>query len=160
MTASSESDRPWGSTLRVRAEVLVTGGQRLAGFLHLQPNASNHLGPESPEDLLNRRGEFFPLTQDGGRTVFLATCQVMAVVLAPQQLFDDPTRASAARNLKLQAQLSDGTEFAGTVVSEMPPDRARVLDFLNQGRGFFALRSPEAIRYLNRDHLRLVTPLD
>ena len=160
MSASSESDRPWGSTLRVRAEVLATGGLRLAGFLHLQPNASTHLGPESPEDLLNRQGGFFPLTEESGRTVFLATCQVLAVVLAPQPIFEDPTRASAARNLDLKVQLSDGTEFAGSVVSEMPPDRARVLDFLNQGRGFFALRSPEAIRYLNRGHLRLVSPLD
>jgi hypothetical protein len=160
MTAPSESDRPWGSTLRVRAEVLVTGGQHLAGFLHLQPNASSHLGPESPEDLLNRHGDFFPVTQEGGRTVFLAKSQVLAVVFAPQPFFDDPTRASAARNLKLTVQLSDGTEFAGSVVSEMPPDRARALDFLNDGRGFFALRSADAIRYLNRDHLRVVTPLD
>ena len=160
MTASSESDNPWGSTLRVRAEVLTTGGQRLAGLLHLQPNASSHLGPESPEDLLNRHGDFFPLTEESGRTIFLATCQVLAVILAPDPIFEDPTRASAARNLNLKALLSDGTEFAGSVVSEMPPDRARVLDFLNEGRGFFALRSPEAIRYLNRGHLRVVTPLD
>ena len=160
MTASSESDRPWGSTLRVRAEVLATGGRRLVGSLHLQPNASSHLGPESPEDLLNRPGDFFPLTQEEGHAVFLAKRQVLAVVIAPEPFFDDPTRASAARSLKLQAELSDGTEFAGSVVTEMPPDRGRALDFLNEDRGFFALRSPDAIRYLNRDHLRVVTPLD
>jgi hypothetical protein len=160
MTAPSESDRPWGSTLRVRAEVFATGGRRLVGLLHLQPNASGHLGPETPEDLLSRPGEFFPLTQEGGKAVFLAKGQILAVVIAPEPFFDDPTRAFAARSLKLHVELSDGSEFAGAVVTEMPPDRPRALDFLNEDRGFFALRSPDAIRYLNRDHLRVVTHLD
>ncbi len=160
MTASSEYDRPWGSTLRVPAEVLATGGRRLAGFVHLQPHAAVHLGSETPEDLLNRHGRFLPLTREDGRTVFLAKAQILALLIPADALSDDPARASAARNLQIRVELSDGTEFAGSVASEMPPDRPRTLDFLNETSGFFALRSQDAVRYLNPEHLRVVTPED
>ena len=46
------------------------------------------------------------------------------------------------------------------VALELPPTRSRTLDFLNEGTGFFALHSPEAIRLVNRSHIRFVTPLD
>ena len=48
----------------------------------------------------------------------------------------------------------------GVVALELPPTRSRSLDFLNEGTGFFALHSPEAIRLVNRSHIRFVTPLD
>lgn len=160
MTGSGEITRPYGNTLRIRAQVLATGGRRLSGYLHLQQHAPSHAGPESPEDLLARPGGFFPLTDEQGRTVFICKDQVLAISTDPETTFTDPDRRSAARSLRIRVELSDGTEFAGLVALEMPPDRPRPLDFLNESRGFFALAEPDAIRYLNRQHLRVVTPSD
>ncbi len=160
MTAPEPALHAWGSTLRIRVEVLVAGGRTLQGFLHLQPLASSHSGPETPEDMLNRSEGFIPLTGDDGHTVFLAKSQVVAVGVNEPPSISDPERLSAARSIPLRVELSDGGEFSGTATSELPPDRRRALDFLNHAPGFFALRSGDSVRYLNRAHLRVATPLD
>ena len=158
MMAPEPASHTWGSTLRVRAEVLITGGRTLTGFLHLQPLALFHSGPESPEDALNREEAFFPLTSEN-QTMFLAKSQVIAVTVSTVPA-RDPDRVEAARTLGMQVELSDGSEFVGAVTSELPPDRARVLDYLNHAAGFFCLVDQDAMRFVNRLHVRLVTPID
>lgn len=159
MIAPESGSHAWGNTLRVRAEVLVTGGRTLDGFLHLQPLASSHSGPETPEDALNRHEAFLPITSDD-RTVFVAKSQVLAVTVRTVLPTSDLDRVEAARTLGMQVELSDGTGFVGAVTSELPPDRARVLDYLNHAEGFFCLVDQDAMRFVNRLHVRLVTPLD
>jgi hypothetical protein len=158
MTSPEPTTYAWGSTLRIRAEVLVTGGRTLSGFIHLQPLASAHSGPETPQDLLNRPEAFFPLTSDDG-TRFLAKSQVLAVALPAEVPADDPDRRSAARPLGMKIELSDGSEVYGDAYSELPPDRPRALDFLNEAAGFFGLLGPGGTRLVNRRHIRSVTPL-
>lgn len=160
MTAPEPATRSWGNTLRVRAEVLVTGGRTLTGDLHLQAQASFHSGPETPEDTLNRDEGFFPLTDDSNRTVFLAKSHVLAVGIVAGLAEDDPDRRSAARTIELLVELSDGSELRGTVTTELPPDRRRALDFLNLSSGFFGLSSEGAVRFIHRRHIRVVTPID
>lgn len=160
MIAPDAASHVWNSTLRVRAEVLVTGSRVLTGFLHLQPLSSSHSGPETPDDLLNRADGFFPLTAEDDRTLFISKEQVLAVGIATIPPFEDPERVTASRSIGLRVELSDGTEFAGTVNFEQPPTRSRALDFLNDRREFFALHAPEAVRFINRRRIRVVTPLD
>jgi hypothetical protein len=159
MTSREPVTYAWGNTLRVRAEVLVTGGRTLSGYLHLQPLSNVHSGPETPVEALNRHESFFPLTSETG-TVFLAKSQVLMVAIKAELSADDPDRISAAKTLSMRVQLSDGTEFLGAVHSELRPDRPRVLDFLNLAEGFFGLLGPDGLRFVNRFHIRLVTPLD
>ena len=159
MMALEQGSNVWGNTLRVRAEVLVTGGRTLDGFLHLQPMASFHSGPETPEDALNRREPFLPITSDN-RSIFVAKSQILAVTVRTVLPASDVDRVEAARTLGMQVELSDGTGFVGAVTSELPPDRARVLDYLNHAEGFFCLVDQDAMRFINRLHVRLVTPLD
>lgn len=159
MMAPEPGSSTWGSTFRVRAEVLVTGGRTLIGFLHLQPLALFHSGPETPEDALNRGEAFFPLTSEN-QTMFLAKSQVIAVTVRTVLPVRDFDRVEAARTLGMQVELSDGSEFVGAVTSELPPDRARVLDYMNHATGFFCLVDQDAMRFVNRVHVRLVIPLD
>ena len=109
MMAPEPGSNTWGSTLRVRAEVLVTGGRSLIGFLHLQPLALFHSGPESPEDVLNRDEAYFPLTSEN-QTIFLAKSQVIAVTVSTVLPVRDLDRVEAARTLGMQVELSDGSE--------------------------------------------------
>lgn len=160
MTNPESGTQVWNSTLRVRAEVLVVGGRVLAGCLHVQPLSSTHTGPETPEDMLNRADEFFPLTGEEPGTLFVAKDQVLAVGIATTEPFDDPDRVTAARSIGLNIELSDGTRFAGSVILEQPENRSRALDFLNERTRFFALHSPDSVRFINRRQIRVVTPLD
>ena len=160
MMPPEPATRSWGSTVRIRAVVLVTGGRTVTGDLHLQSQASLHSGPETPEDALNRSEGFFPLTDDSGRTSILAKSQVLAVGIVAGLPEEDPDRRSAARLIALRVELSDGSDFTGTVTSELPPDRRRAMDFLNLSPEFFELASEGAVRLINRRHIRVATPLD
>ena len=159
MSTAESVARDWGDTHRIRATVRATGNRTFDGSLHLLPYASFHLGPETPEDVLNRDEAFFPLTDDRGRTVFLAKDQVLLVEV-PSGAESDPDRRNAAKTMTLLVELSDGSEWMGTVSSELPPTRTRAIDFLNLAAGFFALREAELVRFINRAHVRIATPSD
>jgi hypothetical protein len=156
MTTAETGTRDWGDTVRIKAEVQATGGRTFSGFLHLLPFASIHLGPETPEDVLNRDEAFFALTDRQEHTIFIAKAQVLTVVV--DQTTRDPDRLHAARTIGLKVELSDGSEYTGTVSSELPPTRTRAIDFLNHGAGFFALYVADTARYINRAHVRTVSP--
>lgn len=156
MTTAESGTRDWGDTVRLKAEVQATGGRSFSGFLHLLPFASIHLGPETPEDVLNRDEAFFALTDEQEHTIFLAKAQVLSVAI--DHPLRDPDRFHAARTIELKIELSDGSEYTGTVLSELPPTRTRAIDFLNHGTGFFALYVADMARYINRAHVRTVSP--
>ena len=156
MTTAETGTRDWGDTVRIKAEVQATGGRSFSGFLHLLPFASIHLGPETPEDVLNRDEAFFALTDEREHTIFIAKAQVLSVAI--EHPLRDPDRLHAARAIGLKVELSDGSEHTGTVLSELPPTRTRAIDFLNHGAGFFALHAADTARYINRAHVRAVSP--
>jgi len=149
----------WFSTRTQRADVHLTDRRVLSGVVHLQLMARHHSGPETPVDLLNREDRFFALVLGGEQPVFVAKGQVMYLTLPPQPTIEDPDRASAARRIELEIELGDGTMLEGVVMIELPPDRLRVLDFLNSAPEFFALWTPEAVRVVNRNHIRAASPL-
>lgn len=149
----------WLDTRRERVELRLTGGRVIAGDVHLQLVAENHSGPESPVDFFNRAEPFFAVTMAEAQPVFVAKAQLLAAIFPPQPAFADPARESAARRIELEVELADGSVYEGIVMLELPPDRLRLLDFLNLAPAFFALWSPEAVRLLNRSHVRAVSPL-
>jgi hypothetical protein len=156
-----ELDSPsWGRTQRVRSELWLTGGRILQGDLHLQYFASAHWGPETVADTLARGEEFFPVTGEDGQALLIAKAQVLAVSVASSAEPQDPERLSAVRMTRISVELSDGSTHTGAVAPEQPPSRPRTLDFLNDRTGFFALRTAEFVRYINRAHVRVVIPLD
>ena len=156
MTTAETVTRDWGDTVRIKAEVQATGGRTFTGFLHLLPFASIHLGPETPDDVLNRDEAFFALTDDQEHTIFLSKAQVILVAIEHSER--DPDRTIAARTIGLRIELSDGSEHSGTVRSELPPTRTRAIDFLNIGTGFFGLYAADTVRYINRRHIRAAFP--
>ena len=156
MTTADTVTRDWGDTVRIKAEVQATGGRIFKGFLHLLPFASIHLGPETPDDVLNREEDFFALTDESEHTIFLSKSQV--ILVAVEHVERDPDRLIATRAIGLVIELSDGSEQSGTVRSELPPTRTRAIDFLNHGVGFFGLFATDTVRYINRMHVRAVSP--
>lgn len=150
---------PWIDTHRQRAEILLTGRRVITGDIHLLLVAENRSGPETPIDLFNRDEAFFAVTLEGEQAVFVAKSQVLSVRIPGDAAAHDTERESAARRLEFEVELADGSLFEGAVHFELPPDRLRLLDFLNLAPPFFAFESADAVRLLNRDHVRAVSPL-
>lgn len=151
---------PWGSIRRAEAEVLLAGGVVVRGEVHTQALSPHHEGPESVEEFLNRDQPFFALTQPDGGVLFVAKAQAAVVSCSPDGEAIDPARASVAKLLRLEVTLRDGTDIAGSTSVELPPTRARAIDFLNLPEPFFTLWDEVRTRHVNRAWIRIVRPLE
>ncbi len=149
----------WLSTRRQRVEAHLTDHRVLCGEIHLQMLARHHSGPETTTDFLSREEPFFALSLEHEQPVFVAKAQVLYLGLPSQQVIDDPDRAVAAQRIELEIELSDGSRLEGIVMMELPPDRPRALDFLNSAASFFPLWTADAVRLVNRNHIRAASPL-
>ncbi len=150
----------WGQTLTVSADVALSNGGVLEGDLHLMSRTAYPPGPETPLDMLNRPEPFFALTLRAGGVAFVCKAQVIMVGCAQQQGITDPDRVSAAKVVDLAVTLYTGEELRGCATIELPPSRARALDFMNGPGCFFPLVDGDVTRYLNKAFTRLIRPLD
>jgi hypothetical protein len=149
----------WAETRRLAVEILLAEGVTLRGELHLQPGVASHEGTETPLELLNRPEPFFVLSVADGIT-FVSREQVAAVTCAPQLIPEDPDRLNAATRLSLEVVLWGGATYRGWAIQELPPNRARTLDYLNTSGRFFAVSTDTETRYVNRSHVTVVRPID
>jgi hypothetical protein len=150
----------WGATQRVPARVMLAEGVVLAGELHLLARPAYPSDTESPLEMLNREDPFFALTQPEGGVTFVSKAQVSVVACQEQKDVDDPDRASAAKLVELAVELMDGVEYRGRSTFELPPARARALDYVNGPGRFFTLRTDDLTQYINKSLVRLIRPLD
>jgi hypothetical protein len=150
----------WATTERIAAEITLADQSGLRGELHVQGRVAQHDGPETPLEMLNRPDSFFPVTLEGSRVVFLAKAQVSVIACGAGIGQSDPERASAAKTIALEIVMAGGAEFRGWAILELPPTRARTLDYLNAGGLFIALLGEDATRFINRSHVRVVRPVD
>ena len=151
----------WGATQRVPARVVLAEGVVLSGELHLLASPTHPSDTESPLEMLNRDEPFFALTQPEGGVSFVSKAQVSVVSCQEHKpLEDDPDRASAAKLVSLAVQLADGVEYRGRSAFELPPSRARALDYVNTAGRFFTLWTDDLTQYINKSLVRKIRPLD
>jgi hypothetical protein len=158
--ATNNSMSDWGATQRVPAEVVLAGGAVLGGDLHLATRLTYPADIESPLEMLNRTDPFFALTLHEGGVAFVSKAQVVVVSCRDQNSSSDPARASAAKLVALDVELTNGTQFRGRSSFELPPSRARALDYVNVAGGFFTLWTDDLTRYINKSLVRIIRPLD
>jgi len=149
----------WAKTERLSARVSLAEGLAISGEIHLQPRVAWRDGPETPLEMLNREDAFFPLTLSGNDIVFVAKGQVAALAFSPSDEEQDVARQSAMRTIPLEIMLVGGSELRGVAVSELPPNRSRALDFLNDAAPFFLLVTADGHVCLNRRFVRAARPL-
>jgi hypothetical protein len=149
----------WGAIQRVSAEVVLADGAVLEGDLHLAARPTYPAVTESPLEMLNRDDPFFALSLQQGGVAFVSKAQA-AVVSCRDQSPLDPARASAARLVALEVSLTNGAEYRGRATYELPPPRARTLDYVNGAERFFTVWTDDLARYINKSLVRLIRPLD
>lgn len=154
----------WGTTTRARAVVTLANGEVYPGEIHLLDWVHHRAGPETPLEMLNRDGGFFPLTQEGGDTLILPKAQVAVVTCEwppegwpPDGLEPLP---DAGRRIALQVRLASGAEYRGESLVALRAGRDRALDHLNESGAFFQLVTEGVPRLINRAHVAVVRPLD
>jgi hypothetical protein len=144
----------------VEAEVVLCDGSGGRFALFLSEHASRHEGPEEVADLLEVDGTFLPARDlASGRIAFLRREAIaLAAVDGGAQ---DPFALAPAEQHELEARLAGGRTVRGVVAYVLPPDRARVLDHLNQPGAFLALHGDDGVvRFVAKRHVMRLDALE
>ena len=143
------------------ARLRLTHGSPNPGTIYLSDRVPRHTGPETPLEMLNRPEFFFPFrpTEDD-QILLVAKGQTIALAVDHAPI-TDPDRLSAARELRIELVLDNGTTIAGRASVELPEHQSRPLDYLNATpEPFFAITTDESSHYVNRAHVLFARPRD
>jgi hypothetical protein len=101
---------------------------RVVGSLFLRPQSANRAGEEEPLEVLNTADPFLVLKRDQPDELrFYNKSSVVRVEYDEEEIVPAPGVDPLACTLHLM----DGSLIAGTIRKALPPDRSRLLDYLN-----------------------------
>ena len=134
---------------RVEVELLLLGSGRQRVAFFLGECSSEHLGGERLSDLLNGSADFLPAIELGSDLpIFLGrSCIGAALIAGAEEPADDATLPTEH---EVTIALTDGQELTGALSFVRPPDRSRILDFLNDAPAFFPLVLGERLALVNK----------
>lgn len=142
---------------RVACEVMGGDGVARPVAIFLADAALDHAGPERPSDLLNGADDFIPaLDETAGGMTFLQRHALALVRVARELEADGAEGLTLPTEHEVVVHLAGGGACAGLVSYLRPPDRARLVDFLNEAPPFFRLLQPDAVALVNKRHVARV----
>ncbi len=143
---------------RVAAEVLLPGGLTRRIALFLAEAAPDHDGPERPLDLLNGRAEFLPaFDEESGQMTFLHRA-ALAAVRVPREAETEELPTIPTEH-EVEILLTDGVALRGVISYLRPPERGRLVEFLNEPEPFLRLIEDGAMTLVNKRHVARVALL-
>ena len=147
----------------IPAVLLQTGGGKRSGEIYVMDRVSQHDGPETALDMLNRPEGFFPFrpADDVNAVLLVTKARTVTLTVPRSSTPEDPDRLSAARTGRLELTLADGSRLSGSVTLELPHHHSRLLDYLNASpEPFFAVATADDVHLVNRAHVLHVRPQD
>jgi hypothetical protein len=149
-------------TTRKAVILTMLGGEEVRGNVFIHFSSYRPFELEDVSELFNSDSPFFPLELDNAE-VILVSKERVAELAADRS--DDPTdlppRDPPSPTALLQVVLVGGEVRLGSIRLEAPPDRARVLDYLNALTSrFLTLYTSNEARLINRSLIDRVRPLD
>ena len=149
-------------TTRKAVILTMLGGEEVRGNVFIHFSSYRPFELEDVSELFNSESPFFPIELDNDEVVLVAKERVAEIAAdrgdAPSDLVPrDPPSPTAL----LQVLLVGGEVRLGSIRLDAPPDRARVLDYLNALRSrFLTLYTSNEARLINRSLIDRVRPLD
>jgi hypothetical protein len=107
---------------------------RVLGHIFLREQSAHHAGPETPLDALNQCEPFLVFSRDKPEEIcFYSRKSIVRVEYAvePGDIMPD------WEPLYCQLSMMDGALIAGSIQEPLPPDRSRLLDYLNRASDCF-----------------------
>ena len=148
----------------VQKAVILTmlGGEELRGSVFIHSSADRPFELEDVSELFNSEKPFFPLELGSGEVMLVSKARVAeAAADRDDDTSDQTPRLPPAPTALLQVTLVGGEVLLGSIRLEAPPDRARVLDYLNALTSrFLTIYTSNEARLINRSLIDRVRPLD
>ena len=141
---------------RAQVELLLPYGNGSRQVLvFLAEFAGSHAGHERLSDLLNGENEFLPAVDLATDTMsFVGRAGIAAARCGKE--WESSYGLGDAEEHEVQITLADGTALRGIVQFELPPDRSRLLDYLNDAQPFVRLDEGEQVVLVNKRHIARV----
>lgn len=118
---------------------------RVLGSLFLREQSPNHAGPEQPLEVLNQCMPFVVIQRQQPDELRFYNMRAIIRVEYPA----DAEPATETPALDCQLQMMDGSLIRGQIREQLPPDQARLLDYLNRSdECFIKLIMEEGTVYL------------
>ncbi|HJU64143.1 MAG TPA: hypothetical protein VJ596_00640 [Gemmatimonadaceae bacterium] len=144
---------------RLAISLRLLGGQSVEGDMFLQPSPYGYSGGERAVDVLNARASFVPVELDDGSVLLVQKDRVIEV-RGDGLAEEDEIRLAIAIPSPLEITMTDGTLVEGSLMLEVPHDRQRALDYLNDCRmRFLTVYTSEGARLVNSKLIELARPL-
>ncbi|MGZ6143313.1 MAG: hypothetical protein ACXWLM_08240 [Myxococcales bacterium] len=140
---------------RAQVEVLLPGGAARQVTVFLAEYAPRHSGPERLSDLLNAQDDFVPAVDVATDTMTFLNRHGIAAARVERE-WELAGELEGGEQHEVELTLVDGTTLRGTVAFVMPPERARLLDFLNDAQPFVRLAEKEKVALVNKRHIARV----
>ena len=140
----------------------MLGGEELRGSVFIHQSSYRPFELEDVSELLNAGSPFFPLEIETGEVILVSKERVAeAAANRTDEPSEQPSRGAPTPTALLQIVLVGGEVCLGSIRLEAPPDRARVLDYLNALTSrFLTLYTSNEARLINRSLIDRVRPLD
>ena len=142
--------------------LIMLGGEELRGKVFIHSSAYRPFELEDVSELFNSGSPFLPLELETGEVILVSKERVAEIAAdRSDDDADQPPRGTPAPTALLQVVLVGGEVRLGSIRLEAPPDRARVLDYLNALTArFLTLHTSNEARLINRSLIDRVRPLD
>ncbi|MGH7718900.1 MAG: hypothetical protein ACREON_08680 [Gemmatimonadaceae bacterium] len=145
---------------RLAVSLRLLGGRCVEGEMFVPRTAEGYAPVARAIDVFNADEPFLPLELADGGVVLVAKDRVVEV-MGEGVGEDDELRLSIALRSPLELILNGGAVLEGWMLLEVPDDRQRVLDFLNDYRQrFLTFYTLEGPRLVNARLIELSRPLD
>jgi hypothetical protein len=137
-------------------------GEELRGKVFIHSSSYRPFELEDVSELFNSSSPFFPLELETGEVILVSKKRVGEVAAnRGEDASDQPPLGAPTPTALLQIVLVGGEVRLGSIRLEAPPDRARVLDYLNALTSrFLTLYTSNEARLINSSLIDRVRPLD
>ena len=149
-------------TTRKAVILTMLGGEEVRGNVFIHFSSYRPFELEDVSELFNSESPFFPLELDNDEVILVAKERVAEIAADRSEAPSDlPPLDPPSPTALLQVLLVGGEVRLGSIRLDAPPDRARVLDYLNALRSrFLTLYTSNEARLINRSLIDRVRPLD
>jgi hypothetical protein len=149
-------------TTRKAVILTMLGGEEVRGNVFIHFSSYRPFELEDVSELFNSETPFFPLELENAEVILVAKERVAELAADKSETPSDlPPRGAPAPTALLQLVLVGGEVRLGSIRLDAPPDRARVLDYLNALTSrFLTLYTSNEARLINRSLIDRVRPLD
>jgi hypothetical protein len=143
----------------VEVEVLLEGGEEMAGLLYA-PTAGPSGGPGRLSERLNDDGEhFLPLVDSGGASL-ISKAWIMTVLLPRGEEEIELQESDHAMDRAVELHMKGGHSLTGRLSYTMPPEKRRILDYFNAAPRFIPLLQEGRAVLVNRKFVVRISDLD